>query len=269
MPKENIPIFEICGPVMIGPSSSHTAGVARIAYLVRKMYAAEPGRAVVSFYGSLAATWKGHGSGDAVIAGLLGIPPEDERLSRGGEILRDMQMAGTGFPIDIRAIAELPPSWHPNSLVIELFDEEVAARKTEARKTEAREAEARETEGREAGDPPPARNPGSPLVIRAASIGGGSIRIDEIDGYQVSLSGELDAILVLHHDEIGVIAIVSHILAAERINIAGTSSHRKEKGDEALLLVETDGPVPKSVTNLIRDLPPIYRVIRVPSLERL
>jgi L-serine dehydratase len=247
MPKENIPIFEICGPVMIGPSSSHTAGVARIAYLARKMYGAEPGRAAVSFYGSLAATWKGHGSGDAVIAGLLGIPPEDERLSRGAEILRDMRKAGEGFPIEIKSAAELPPSWHPNTLMIELFD----------------------GGGEGPGEEASARAPSGPLIIRAASVGGGSIRIDEIDGYQVNLSGELDAILVLHHDEIGVIAIVSHILAAERINIASTSSHRKEKGDEALLMVETDGPIPQSVVNHIRDLPPIYRVIRVPSLERL
>jgi L-serine dehydratase len=249
MPKENVPIFEVCGPVMIGPSSSHTAGVARIAYLTRKMYGTEPDRAVVSFYGSLAATWKGHGSGDAVIAGLLGIPPEDERLSRGAGILRDMQMTGEGFPIEIKTAPELPPSWHPNTLVIELFGGDTAV-----------------PEGEEK---PPARDSANSLIIRAASIGGGSIRIDEIDGYQVNLSGELDAILVLHHDEIGVIAIVSHILAAERINIAGTSSHRKEKGDEALLLVETDGPVPQSVTSHIRDLPPIYRVIRVPSLERI
>jgi L-serine dehydratase len=249
MPKENIPVFEICGPVMIGPSSSHTAGVARIAYLTYKMYGTEPGRATVSFYGSLAATWKGHGSGDAVIAGLLGIPPEDERLSRGAEILRNMQMMGEGFPIEIKSVAELPPSWHPNTLVIELFSDN--------------------EKGREEGDKPPVRDPADSLIIRAASIGGGSIRIDEIDGYQVNLSGELDAILVLHHDEIGVIAIVSHILAAERINIASTSSHRKEKGDEALLMVETDGPIPQSVTNHIRGLPPIYRVIRVPSLEHL
>ncbi|MDR0720266.1 MAG: hypothetical protein LBF78_11585 [Treponema sp.] len=63
MPKENVPIFESCGPVMIGPPGSHTAGVARITDLAHKMYGAEPGNAVVSFYGSLASTRKGHGSG--------------------------------------------------------------------------------------------------------------------------------------------------------------------------------------------------------------
>ncbi|MDR2029178.1 MAG: ACT domain-containing protein [Treponema sp.] len=256
MPKENVPIFEICGPVMIGPSSSHTAGVARIAYLARKMYGAEPGNAEVSFYGSLASTWKGHGSGDAVIAGLLGIPPEDEDLSRGAAILRKLRTEGRGFPIEIKPVPDLPLSWHPNTLVIRLLQGNGEA-------------------GTLPGSGTPGKNNSFPkgapslLRIRAASIGGGSIRIDEINGYQLSLSGELDAILVFHHDEIGVIALVSHILAAERINIASTSSHRKEKGDEALLMVETDGPIPASVTDRIRDLPPIYGVIRVPALGGL
>jgi L-serine dehydratase len=105
------------------------------------------------------------------------------------------------------------------------------------------------------------------LIIRASSVGGGSICIDEINGYQVSLSGELEALLVLHRDEIGVIAKVSHILAAGGINIAGTSSHRREKGEEALLVVETDGAIPLPLAAQIRALPPVFRVLKVPSLE--
>jgi len=236
MSKDNVSIFDILGPVMIGPSSSHTAGVARIAFLARKMFARKPDHALVKFYGSLSSTWRGHGSDKAAIAGLLGIPPEDERLAHGEALLAEAQAAGEGFSIELKPMDDLPATWHPNTLVIEL--EAKASQGALSRK----------------------------LRLRAASVGGGSIRIEEIDGYRVNLSGELDALLVLHHDEIGVIAIVSHMLAANRINIAGTSSHRKEKGDEALLVVETDGSLPPSVVQQIEGLPPIYAVISVPAL---
>jgi L-serine dehydratase len=232
MPKDNIPLFEIFGPVMIGPSSSHTAGVARIAWLTRKMFGAVPRRAVIRFYGSLASTGKGHGSADAAVAGLLGISPEDEDLFRGREKLRELQAKGQGFEAEIVSMPDLPPSWHPNTMVLELFG---------------------------------TQNP-EPLILRAASIGGGSICIHEINGYQVELSGELEAVLVLHHDEIGVIAKISTILAARAINIAATSSHRREKGEEALLVVETDGAIPAPVIGEIRALPPVFQTLRVPSL---
>ncbi|MDR0760609.1 MAG: L-serine ammonia-lyase, iron-sulfur-dependent subunit beta [Treponema sp.] len=235
MPKENVSVLEIFGPVIIGPSSSHTAGVGRIAFLTRKMFGSVPGRVIVRFYGSLASTWKGHGSGNAVAAGLLGIPPEDERLFQGMALLRDIQAQGEGFPVEVVPVFDAPPSWHPNTVVLELF-------------------------GRQGG-------PQKRLTIRASSIGGGSIRLDEINGYQVNLSGELEAVLVLHHDEIGVIADVSHILAAGRINIAATSSHRKEKGEEALLVVETDGAIPYPLVQQIQALPQVNTLIRVPSLE--
>jgi L-serine dehydratase len=236
MPKENVPLFEIFGPVMIGPSSSHTAGVARISFLARKMFGGFPGKAWIRFYGSLASTWEGHGSADAALAGLLGVHPEDEEISRGRELLKEYQREGKGFPVEIEACPDLPSSWHPNSMVIEIF-------------------------GRE--------GPGHHLSIRASSIGGGSIRIDEIDGFEVNLSGELEALLILHHDEIGVIAEVSQVLAEQKINIAGTSSHRREKGDLALLVAEADGKIPQGVKKQIEELPAIYRVIYIPSVGDL
>jgi L-serine dehydratase len=252
MSKENVSFFEICGPVMIGPSSSHTAGVARIAFLVRKMFGSVPIKAKIRFYGSLASTGKGHGSGDAAAAGLLGISPEDERVSRGGAVLRDMP-EGRRFPLEITMAPDLPPGWHPNTLILELFGPQPSAG--------SGGEPSRFALGGGSGDFPPE------LTVRASSIGGGAIRIDEINGYQVSLSGELDAMLILHHDEIGVIAMICRLLADHRINIAATASHRKGRGDEALLVVETDGPVHHRILEQIEALSPVYKVILVTSLE--
>ena len=73
-------IFDILGPVMVGPSSSHTAGAARIGLMTRKLLGAEPVEADIRMYGSFAATGKGHGTDKAIIAGLLGMEPDDMRI---------------------------------------------------------------------------------------------------------------------------------------------------------------------------------------------
>ena len=68
------------GPVMIGPSSSHTAGVVRIARAAIRILGAVPAQATVTFYNSFARTYEGHGSDRAIVAGLLGYTPDDVRI---------------------------------------------------------------------------------------------------------------------------------------------------------------------------------------------
>jgi L-serine deaminase len=65
------------------------------------MFGPVPSEVIIRFYGSFASTWKGHGSADAAIAGLLGIPPEDEDLFRGREKLAGLQECGQGFTYEI------------------------------------------------------------------------------------------------------------------------------------------------------------------------
>ena len=64
-------IFDIVGPVMVGPSSSHTAGAVRIGRVARKLLGEEVSKAEILFYGSFLATGKGHGTDKAIVAGLL------------------------------------------------------------------------------------------------------------------------------------------------------------------------------------------------------
>ena len=66
-------LFDVLGPVMIGPSSSHTAGAARIGYTAQKLLGEVPAKADIGLYGSFATTGKGHGTDRALVAGLLGL----------------------------------------------------------------------------------------------------------------------------------------------------------------------------------------------------
>ena len=73
-------LFDVLGPVMIGPSSSHTAGAAKIGYTAQKLLGDLPVEADIGLYGSFATTGKGHGTDRALVAGLLGLRPDDPRL---------------------------------------------------------------------------------------------------------------------------------------------------------------------------------------------
>ncbi len=73
-------IFDIIGPIMVGPSSSHTAGAVKIGYVARKLLAEPVAEAQILLYGSFLATGKGHGTQLAIVAGLLGMEPDDDRI---------------------------------------------------------------------------------------------------------------------------------------------------------------------------------------------
>lgn len=73
-------IYDILGPVMVGPSSSHTAGAVRIGRITRKLLKDKPVKAEILLHGSFAATGKGHGTDRALVAGLLKMKPDDTRI---------------------------------------------------------------------------------------------------------------------------------------------------------------------------------------------
>ena len=85
-------IFDIVGPVMVGPSSSHTAGAARIGYIAGKLIGEPIAKVKILLYGSFLATGKGHGPRKALVAGLLGMKPDDMRIPDSIEIARKSGM---------------------------------------------------------------------------------------------------------------------------------------------------------------------------------
>ena len=85
-------IFDVIGPVMVGPSSSHTAGAVRIGYVARQLFGEEVREAKILLYGSFLATGKGHGTDKALTAGLLGMQTDDYRIPKSIEIAEDKGM---------------------------------------------------------------------------------------------------------------------------------------------------------------------------------
>lgn len=104
-------IFDILGPVMVGPSSSHTAGAVRIGYMTRKLLGEQPQKADIYLHGSFGATGVGHGTDKALIAGLLGMEPDDERIPFSEEIA---QKEGLTVKISLKNIRDA----HPNTAVL-------------------------------------------------------------------------------------------------------------------------------------------------------
>ena len=82
-------VFDILGPVMIGPSSSHTAGAARIGLVARTLLGQEPVTAEILLHGSFAKTYKGHGTDRALVAGILGMRPDNEDLRNALDIAQE------------------------------------------------------------------------------------------------------------------------------------------------------------------------------------
>ena len=81
-----VSLLDIIGPVMVGPSSSHTAGACRLGLLARGLIGGTPERARVELHGSFARTGEGHGTDKAIVGGLMGFRPDDERLRTALEI---------------------------------------------------------------------------------------------------------------------------------------------------------------------------------------
>lgn len=106
-------VFDIIGPVMVGPSSSHTAGAVRIGLFTRHIFGMEPEKIKITLYGSFKETYKGHGTDIALIGGLLGYNTSDKRIRTS---IEDAKEKG----IDFEFIESEVEHIHPNTAMIEV-----------------------------------------------------------------------------------------------------------------------------------------------------
>ncbi len=198
-------VFDIIGPVMVGPSSSHTAGAARLGLAAGHLFGEKIKRAVFYMHGSFAETYAGHGTDKALLAGIQGIRYDDERLKDAYEIAEQNGLEAAFVPADLGEV-------HPNTVRMELVGES-----------------------------------GRSFSMTGCSIGGGSVCITEIDGVSVQFSGERPILATRHQDEPGVIAGITAILYAYRINIGNMQVNRSEDGREACMYMELDGELPETL----------------------
>ena len=193
-------IFDILGPVMVGPSSSHTAGAVRIGRMARTLLGAEVVRADIGLHGSFADTGRGHGTDRALVAGLLGMKPDDLGIPQSFEIAANQ---GLEFHFHTARLRDA----HPNT-----------------------------------------------AVLQAASTGGGRIRVDRLDGVEVSFTGIFNTLVVRHQDVAGELSRILNELSVSGVNIANMSLNRDRRGGAALTVVETDQKIPADALERIQAL---------------
>jgi L-serine dehydratase len=213
-------VFDIIGPVMIGPSSSHTAGAARIGRIARSLFGRMPKTANITFYGSFAKTYKGHGTDVAIVGGILDFDTSDERIIDALNIAKS-----SALEVHIREESILTD--HPNTAKIQLSDEH------------------------------------GEIELVGISIGGGKVEIVELNGFKLRLSGTNPVLLIVHQDQYGVIANVTNELTKNEINIGYMEVSRKEKGKEALMIIEVDANLTDRIVNEINNVPHVRKVIQI------
>lgn len=213
-------VFDIIGPVMIGPSSSHTAGAARIGLVARQLFQKEPTWVDFHLYGSFAKTYQGHGTDVALVGGILGFETFDERITDAMNIAKDKGISFSFHEED----AQLD---HPNTVKIRLGD------------------------GKQE------------MELVGISVGGGKVEIKELNGFELRLSGNHPAILVVHNDRFGAIASVSSILAKNEINIGHMQVSRKDVGKEALMVIEVDQNISQEILQEVEALEHVEKVTKI------
>ena len=208
----------IIGPIMVGPSSSHTAGAVRIGLMARILLKDTPQSGEIYLHGSFAQTGPGHGTDKAIIAGILGMQPDDRRIPDSFAAAKEQNFT---FSIGTRNIMGA----HPNTTLIRL--QGVGGRKIE---------------------------------VQASSVGGGSIMVNKIDGIDVNFRGENPTLIVHNLDQPGHVAEVTSLLAHKSVNIASMQLYRERRGEYAVMVIETDQPIPDNAIAWLEHLEGIIKV---------
>ncbi|MBR6756313.1 MAG: L-serine ammonia-lyase, iron-sulfur-dependent subunit beta [Peptococcaceae bacterium] len=204
--------FDIIGPVMVGPSSSHTAGAVRLGRFARSLTDGMPTFVDIQLHGSFAETYKGHGTDLAIISGLLGMDTDDVRIKDAYQLAEE---AGLNYTI---TRIDLGDEHHANTVRFIMKDKH-----------------------------------GDEKTVTGCSVGGGKIKIIELDNFEVDIEGEYPTIIDTHLDQPGAINQITGILANHKVNIASMRVFRQVKRTVAYMVIETDEIVSQNVIDEMLD----------------
>ena len=211
-------MFDIIGPVMIGPSSSHTAGAARIGKIARLLLGGEPVVANIGLWGSFQKTYQGHGTDRALSGGLLGMDVDDIRLRDSQVYAKQAGLTATFYNARLKGA-------HPNTVAMEVTNRE-----------------------------------GRTIRLQAASVGGGEIVVQSVDGLETGITGHANTLVMTYRDTPGMIALISGDVAASHLNIATMRVSRSSAGGEAMVTLELDGSADDALVNRLAALGDVYHV---------
>ena len=218
-----ISVFDVIGPNMVGPSSSHTAGAASIALLAGKMIGEKITKVTFTLYGSFAKTYKGHGTDKALVGGILGFETDDVRIRESFSIARE-----SGLEFDFVCNHSDDEDIHPNTVDMEIVGQS-----------------------------------GRKLTVRGESLGGGKVMLTRINGVKVQFTGEYHALIVIQRDNPGVVAGITSVLSSWDVNIAYLRVFREEKGGLAYTIVESDEEISEKAIEVIKKNPAIQDIMLV------
>ena len=224
-----VSLLDVIGPVMVGPSSSHTAGACRLALLARHTLGAAPLHARFALHGSFAKTARGHGTDLALVAGALGYAPDDARIPHAFD---EAARSGLAYAFEVTDLGDV----HPNSVRIEL-----------------RTAPTDDGASRS-------------LQLLGSSLGGGLVKVFELDGFRLEFSGASPTLLVRHRDTPGVLARVTRVIADDEVNVGTLYCARRRKGGEAMMSVECDRSISDLAATYLLHLPAITWLRQVPAV---
>jgi L-serine dehydratase len=218
--------FASIGPVMIGPSSSHTAGAVKLGRLARAIVGEEPQEVEIVLYGSFAKTYKGHGTDKALVAGLLDFNVDDVRIPDALEIAKQKSMH-----ISFKKDEILPEGCHPNTVKF------ILKIGTKRRK-----------------------------IIGSSIGGGDVIVTEIDDYKKLKITGKYDTICIIHKNRPGIIRDVTAVIADFDINVNYLESITGTMGKIGYTFISVDQDLPDEIVERINSIANIDRTYLIRRL---